>query len=205
MDPADPLPFGPGKSPFHVKGIAYRSHLEYTDRHLPGGMRAAAELLSPEVRAYVEQPFLASSWYDVFPYVALGAASARLAGMTHLAFVRQRAVVQASEDIRGAYRLLLWVTSPQTVAQRLVRIVGRYFDYGQAEIVRSERGHVEAVRKRVPEPLAAYLPAVAEPYADTALRAAGAKNVVARARPPERDGELHGLPTVSVRFDMRWE
>ena len=34
------LPFAPGSSPFHLKGIGYRGHVEYENAFIPGGASA---------------------------------------------------------------------------------------------------------------------------------------------------------------------
>jgi hypothetical protein len=164
-----------------------------------------ALLPSDAVRNYFQQPFLAASWYDVLPLVAAGVACARLTGMTQAAFVRHRAQVQAKDDIRGVYKLLLRIASPQMVAMRLVRIIAQYYDYGgtEAEVVRP--GLVQAVRTGVPAALAPSFVCVAEPYAEAALTTAGGREVRVKAHAPQPDGSAHGVATVKIRIDLAWK
>ena len=42
------VPFAPGESPFKVKGIGYKGHLEYTERYVPGGVKAMVAELDDE-------------------------------------------------------------------------------------------------------------------------------------------------------------
>src|SRR5690606_12713961 len=50
------LRYPPGESPFHVKGIAYRGHLEYVEAHVPGGVDAMkAAFPDPAVAAFFDQ------------------------------------------------------------------------------------------------------------------------------------------------------
>lgn len=198
--------FPTGKSPFHIKGLAYRGHNEFTEKHVPGGVAAMLPLLpSDALRDYFKQPFLAASWYDVFPLVAGGIACARLMGMTHPAFMRHRSQLQAKEDIRGVYKVLLKIASPQMVAMRLVRIITQYYDYGGSEVEASQPGLVQAVRTGVPAPLAPSFVCVAEPYAEAALTIAGGKDVRVKAHAPQPDGAAHGVPTVRIRIDLAWK
>src|SRR5262245_8543837 len=85
------FPFAPGASPFRIKGVAYRGHLEYAQAHVPGGVAGMlADLGDPRLRAFFEQRFLASTFYDVVPLAIAGIVCGARAGQSFLEFVRTR-------------------------------------------------------------------------------------------------------------------
>ncbi len=200
------LPFAPGEAPFRIKGVAYRGHVEYVDRYVPGGNRAVLDALGlPALTKFFAQPFLASERYDVFPLAIAGIGCGRVLGRSFLDFVRERASWQATEDTRGVYRLVLSAASPGALASRLPRLVAQYFDFGGVTVVAADAGHVEAVRTGIPRPLAEWYVAATEPYIATVLRLAGAKNVatIPGALTPENVTD-HGVPLVRIAFRVEW-
>src|SRR4051812_12259661 len=121
------LPAPAGKSPFRMKGQAFVGHMKYVAAHLPGGTKTfLGGIADPEMRAFFEQPFLASSWYDVFPLVAAGSVCAKIAGVTLREFLRTRTRWQAERDINGVYRFMLNLVSPEAVAMRMPRLIAQY-------------------------------------------------------------------------------
>jgi hypothetical protein len=49
------LPFPPGSSPFRIKGVAYRGHVDYAASFIPGGERAVIEGFRDAARAFREE------------------------------------------------------------------------------------------------------------------------------------------------------
>ena len=201
------LPFEPGGSPFRIKGVAYRGHVEYCDRFVPGGHRAALEALGrPAVREFFDQPFLASSYYDVFPLAMAGIGCSRALGVSFLDFVAQRSRWQAAEDVKGVYRLVLKVAAPQMLASRLPRFIAQYFDFGGVELVDVQPGRVSAMRTGIPAPLAEWYIAVSEPYVEVILEKAGAKNVVTTKNLPiDLEEHAHGVDLLRIPMLIEWE
>ena len=200
------LPFPPGESPFHVKGNAYRGHVEYTDKHVPGGMKAAIERIQDEkLRAFFAQPFLASSWYDIFPLVAIGFVCARLAGRSFPDFLRARARQQAELDVGGVYRFLLSLASPETVVTKLPAVVAQYFDFGTVEVRRLGPRLYTAISHGWPRPLAAWYAPIQETYALYALESNGAKNPRAKLYPFAPEATERGLEVGAFRVELSWD
>lgn len=199
------LPFAPGLSPFRIKGVAYRGHLEYVERFVPGGNAAVlAALNRPELDAFFAQPFLASTRYDVFPLAIAGIGCARVTGQPFRQFVRERSKWQANEDVNGVYRWMLRITSPETVAARLPRLISQYFDFGEQRIDVMEKGHLRAARTGMPLPLAAWYVAVSEAYMEVVIGLAGGRDVRCESAEPEIEGRSHGVDIVSLPMEVRW-
>ncbi|HJL16458.1 MAG TPA: hypothetical protein RMH99_12425 [Sandaracinaceae bacterium LLY-WYZ-13_1] len=197
-------PFEWGRSPFRMKGIAYRSFVQFLEADVPGGLDGvAARLSSDALRRFLRQPFLAASWYDAAPSVPLNEAAADLLGRDVGELMRERGRIQAEEDLAGVYSWLLKVASPRAVATRLPRLTARYFDWGGVEIEEESPEHVVAVRTGVPRYLAVWYDRVATPFLAYALERAGAREL--RMTTSTRlDAPAHGVRCCALAFDMRW-
>jgi hypothetical protein len=88
------VPFLPGESPVHCKGVLYVDSIAYYNEHVPGGWAGLTERIrEPRLKAYLSQRFLAGTWYDVFPIVAAHRMTSISAGTPYLDF----AVIKALE------------------------------------------------------------------------------------------------------------
>jgi hypothetical protein len=202
---SEDLPFAPGASPFRLKGIVYRGHAEYAAEHIPGGETAVnAAFKDARLRTFMQQRFLASSWYDALPIVPVWHASARVLQQPAVDFLRVRTRHQALQDIHGVYRLALKVASPEQVAMRLPRIVLQYFDFGKAQSRVVRPGVVHFENSGVPALMAPWFAVVAETYVGVALELSGAKTFAIRRRPTQPAGEMHGIAmaTLAVEVDL---
>lgn len=197
------IPFAPGTSPFRVKGTAYRGHLDYVARRAPGGVEAMLERMDERqgMRAFYEQPFLASSLYDVFPLAWGGVVGGAMMGTSYLDFVRIRTSEQAKSDVGGVYRVLLALTSPNAVAQRLPKLLGQYFDFGATAIEVNEPGRVVATRTGIPAAIVPWYEKVTEGYCDVVIVRAGAKEVRTKSERTAA-GVAHGVPLMDMRVEI---
>lgn len=199
------LPFPVGEGPFHIKGVAYRGHLDYVEKYVRGGARACREgFQDPALQKFFEQQFLASSWYDVYPLIAAGNVCANIAGMEVDKFLRVRARYQAEKDIAGVYKIFARLASAEGVTTRLTRMSASYFDFGADEIRQLAPKHIEAVRKGVPTMVVPWSAPVVETYVDYALKINGAKDYKIEIRPPRRDGTAHGIETMTMGMEISW-
>jgi hypothetical protein len=197
--------FAPGTSPFHVKGHVWQGALEYYSGRVPGGLVALTSKLDPDLRTFVGQRFLAASWYDALPIATVSLAVARLCGVEQEEILRDRSRWQAERDIRGIYRMLVRLVSPETVATRFGRVILQYFDFGKSDAKIISPGVCEIIEDGIPLPLALCMVPIAEGWAETALRQAGALDVQVRAEPPHREGERSGMDTYRLRFEVSWK
>jgi hypothetical protein len=200
------LPFAPGTSPFHIKGIAYRGHVDYAEKHIPGGASAVAlAFRNPLLTAFFSQQFLAASWYDALPLLPAWATCARLLNQPALDFLRVRARHQANADIHGVYRLILKIASAEAVALRVPRAVGQYFDFGTTEAHVVRPGVVRFQQTGLPKMMAPWFSVVGETFLTVALEIAGATNILVRRRPFAPTGDAHGLPVGTLVADVEFD
>lgn len=198
-------PYPHGQSPFKIKGLAYRGVVRDADERIPGGLnRIAAELGDGELREFLLQPFMASSWSDVLPMLPLVETLSRRFGQSPESYTRDRARAQAAEDLDGVYKVLLKVVSPRIVATRLPRLTASYFNWGKVEVWELEARRVRASRSQIPEPLIAWYEAVTQPYVQLALTHAGGKSARFACVESLPDAPLHGLPTRKLVFEATW-
>lgn len=206
LDDTGPLPFAPGESPFRIKGNVYRGFLAYVAELVPGGVEALrAAFRDRRLATFLGERFLASSWYDVFPLVSSVHVSARLSALAFDEFLRRRSRAQAERDLGGIYRLLLRFSSPENLVSRYAALQQQYFDFGltTARLVAPRRALLE--RRQLPAMLFDWMRVAQETVALYAVGATGAKNVRAFTQVATPDGELHGVPTVTLACEVSWE
>jgi hypothetical protein len=203
-DDHEALPFAAGTSPFRIKGVAYQGHVAWADSSVPGGSRAVSEgFRDPALRDFFAQQFLAASWYDVFPMVAVWHRCAQMMEQQPNDFLRMRTRHQAMRDIPGIYQFILKIASAEAVALRVPRVVQRYFDFGATEASVVGRGLVQAVMRGVPTPLVPWLRIVGETYVQVALELAGVTFAQFRRLPVTAGGDRHGVPLSDVGFEIQ--
>jgi hypothetical protein len=192
-----------GESPFHANGLVYQGLLEYQDAHVAGGSAAVRDALDGELRAFYEQTFFASMQYDALPIEPITQVAATVAGVSFGELVRANARFVAGRDIRGVYKLLLNVLSPETVALRLPKASMRYFDFGKATAEMIAPRHCRIHQFGIPRALSGWFIAAVDGFAQVALGNAGARQPKLTAVSPQPDPRHPG--TVVLRVDLTWE
>lgn len=186
-----------------MKGVLYRGTQEFFRDHVTGGIEALhAELeRDPPLLAFIKQQFLPSSWYDVLPVAPLIRAEARAMRLTLTHYLRLRARYQAERDIRGVYRFLVTLASPDAVAQRLPRVMAQMFDFVKTESRIIEPGRVEMTIHGFPAVLVEWYSGCFSEYADVALRLAGARWVTITSAAPVPQEMCAGVPLVTIAIE----
>lgn len=204
-DSPENLPFAPGLSPFRLKGTGYRGHMQYAEAKVPGGVKAMiAGLHDPRLKEFFQQPFLASSWYDILPLLPAGRVCAALMRKPYEIYLRDRTRTQAQADLNGIYSMLLKIISTESVALRLPRIMSQYFDFGKIHTQPEATGIVSCKSSAIPRILYPWYQPVLTEYVDAALQIAGTGRVLVTSEPPENDGVVSGTPTIRFKWTIRW-
>lgn len=198
--------FPPGESPFRVKGVTYRNFFDLAAERIPGGRTAVlGSLRDPALRAFAEQSFLPSTYYDALPSVLLCQAGATLLGIANDEFVRLLSRYSAERDTKGIYRMLLRLVSPAMVMERTPAAAKQYFNFVEATVEKLGPKKYRTRARGVPQFLAQFYMLVTESFLRHALTLAGARNVENRWVRPEPDGERDGVPIVIVQREMSWD
>jgi hypothetical protein len=155
-------------------------------------------------RVFFAQSFVPSAWYDLFGFLGLNLAGARVLGITPDEYVRMRTKIQAEADLRGMYRAALRIASPDLAARYLPLLAAQIFDHGRVDVRRLDRRSVEAIRHGTPRLLEPWYRLAVCEYLSAALSASGARGVRVEADPAEPGPAVDGTETVSVRLLLSW-
>ncbi len=199
------LPCPPGASPFHIKGISYRGLMQLVERRVPGGVEPLLRELDDErLVAFVRQPFLAASWYDILPMLPINDAIARLLGKPIDVLGREQGAQQARYDVEHVYKRFFEVMTFENAAELLARFGRQYYDFGDCVGERVSPGHVVVTRRGLPAFVLRWFAPMHAAYAEQVLRMKGATFVEAAVHPPVDAGTRAGVPIVDVATDIFW-
>ena len=200
------VPYGFGESPFRIKGLGYRGHVEHTNQHVRGGLARALEVANdPALSKFFAQPFMASSWYNIFPLVELGLLCAELVGTPYRVYLIDRTRKQARADLSSVYhQLLLWMAQPGTVARRIPGMIGRYFDFAPARVLEEGPGFARGVCEGLPALLVDWYEPVTTTWLVEALSLAGAQQPRIEITTPPGPTHASGLQMLDLHWRLGW-
>jgi hypothetical protein len=204
--PTRQSPVAPGSSAFRVKGHGLRARMAVYDRIVPGGRAAVLEAIDdPFVRAYLSGPILAASWYDLFAHAALDLAAADLRKMPAWDSVASASALQAEEDAKGIYSLLLKLVSPHMLIGKLGKISAQYFDHGTVEVIRLDARGARMVRTGIANQLYWWWGGILDGYVHALFRLAGAKNTQFHCGHLESSTPDDPMGIGKFAVDVRWD
>jgi serine/threonine protein kinase len=199
------LPCDPGASPFHVKGTAYRGVLTLVEERVPGGIESLERELDDErLAAFVRQPFLAASRYDLLPMLPINLGVARLLGRSLEALAVDQGEHQARYDIVKLYARLFAAMTFENLPTVLARFDGQYLDFGDCTGTMLEPGHLLLRRAGLPEYVLRWFAPMYSAYLAQILRQKGADLVEATPRAPQDAGMRGTFAIVDLEVDVRW-
>jgi hypothetical protein len=112
----------------------------------PEAYQAALEKLSTEDRAFVDGPILAGSFYPVQGWdrfqAAMRAEALARRGHNELQFSMRNMREAGSKIVKGIYKFLLGLMSPESAMGKFVTVYNRVYSEGHCELVTSDQGHV---------------------------------------------------------------
>ena len=204
--PPPPLPCPPGSSTFHIKGIAYRGIVRLVEQMIPEGLAGIdEELADPRVSAFVRQPFIDTSRYDILPMLPLNVAIARMLGKSLDGLASEQGAGQARYDVRYVYQRLFKATSFDQMAEFLNRYGMQYYETGECVSEQPAPNHVVVRRRRLPAYVLPWYAPLHGSYGAEVLRLKGATKVEIKVRPPVEIGTRHGVAIVDLFVDLRWK
>jgi hypothetical protein len=202
----DAVPFAPGDGPFHCKGAMYADLLTYFDETIPGGRLAVLDRIrDSRLRPFFSQLFVTGVWYDVFPLVALNRTAAVVTDRPYLDFLRGFAKWTFPRQVRGIYKFLLKLTTPDMMAKSLPRAAGQFYDFLRVDVKQVRPKVYQSRGSNIPAVLAPSYMVTTESAVVTLLELSGAKGVRHRWLGPSDDGEAHGIKIVRVTREISWD
>lgn len=168
-----PLPLPAGTSPFHIKGEFYRHTQRAFQKLNAAGKGDVLARCDADVRAFAEQSFLSFDWYDLLPFPRLGMAEAEVLGRDLREHTYETARRSAEHTTKGIYKLIMKLMSAQSLASKVVRAVGQFYDFSPATIVSEGKTAAVIERKGVPLCVVEWWCIVTRAYIEVPLRASG--------------------------------
>jgi hypothetical protein len=197
--------FPVGKSPFRAKGVVYNNFCAFVDMRLVGGMKDfLRRVRDPALRDFHAQRFLAASWYDALPVLSALHELGRELQVPPLSLMSDLSRFNFNAAVNGVYRLLLRLTSPETLLERSTQIGRQYFDFVKTDFARLGPRHYRLRHAGIPDTVAPMYMTMVEAFVDIGLAHAGAKEVRQRWENPEPMGMMHGLPVVRLQREITW-
>ncbi len=199
------LPCAPGTSSFLIKGIAYRGVLRMISACVRGGLRALLRDVTDErIAAYLDQPFLAFSRYDILPLYPLTAALARRLGKPLEVVAEEQGRSQARYDVENVYRRTFELMTLEDPAPGFVRLATAYYDFGECTADLIKPGHAVIRRRGLPKYVLPWFTPMHAAYGGEVVRMKGPRSVESNPRPPLAAGTKHGLQVVDLDTHVRW-
>jgi serine/threonine protein kinase len=200
------LPFPAGTSTFYIKGSGYRGVVRLIERKVPGGFPALSRTLDdPQLVAFLRQPFLSASRYDVLPMLPINATIARVLGKPLATLAAEQGAAQASHDVQYVYRRLFESMTLDTLHSYVPRLAEHYFDFGECTAEWVGPDHVVVHRRRLPEYVLPWFAPAQTAYLEEVVRWKGATSVQATMRPPLAAASKKGLSIVDLDTELRWQ
>jgi hypothetical protein len=196
-------PVPPGEGPFRIKGTGYLGHLKWIDAAYPGGRQAFLAAISPEMRRFFEQQFMAIGFNDILPLVCCGHTCAPVFRMSYYDFVVYRSRDQAEQDLKGMYRALLKISTPRVLASRVPNIFAQYLDFGTVKVTQVENYRACWELTNFPLALSEWVRAVYEGFTTVLLATAGgvAPNMEMTL---ENGPPIKGFPGCKLTVMVQW-
>lgn len=199
------MEYAPGTSPFHTKGILFLGTESFFAQTTSAGMGAVyAQIADPALLAFIQQKFLAGSWYDALPVAPLIRAEARALKLTTEDYLRVRTEWQAKSDFNGIYRAILKLTTPKSIVDRLPKIVQRYYDFGEMKVLDEDTRRLKIACDGMPAVLGFWLSTIFGTYARSVIGFCGAPLPAARTSALRPAGSKHGVDLVRFEFELSW-
>jgi hypothetical protein len=199
------MEYAPGTSPFHTKGILFLGTESFFAQASSAGMGAVyAQIADQALLAFIQQKFLAGSWYDALPVAPLIRAEARALKMTTEDYLRVRTEWQAKSDFNGIYRALLKLTTPKSIVDRFPKIVQRYYDFAELTVLAEDSRRLKISCDGIPAVLGFWMSTIFGTYARSVIGFCGAPLPAARTSALRPCGTKHGVDISRFEIELSW-
>jgi hypothetical protein len=128
-----------------IKGAVIKDPRDWMrTAYAPEAYQAALAKLSDADRAFVDGNILAGSWYPIEPWdrfqAAMRAEALARRGHNDLQFSMRNMREAGSVIVRGIYKFLLGLLSPESAVSKLAIVYNRVYSEGRCEVVENQRG-----------------------------------------------------------------
>lgn len=198
------LPHPPGQGPFRTKGVVFIGVRNWYSHETAFGYDRPRAALNSDVAAFLDQRFLAASWYDYLPLFLLYRETAKLSNKPIRTIESALGRHSAERDLHGVYKFLLKLTSPHSAMSFMPRVWHQYFSFGSAEVVPRGPSSATFIVHGFPSDFAEDFEGILEGWIAIVLEYAGAADVVSEPGKLHPDGRVHGVGTSRIEIPIRW-
>jgi hypothetical protein len=199
-----PLPVPAGQSPFHIRGLYYERLIAHIKRRV-GSLNGVLELMDdPGARAFAQQRFSWTGWFDILPAMPICEAFARLRGFEFEAGVREQTRSGALEVIPSALRFALRIPGPIAMPAQTAQVVAALMDFVEMRFEETTATRSHGWQKGIPLYVAPLLTNTTIGFFRALLELRGAGDVRAKYTDVVRDINRFGFETVAIRYEFDW-
>ncbi|MDI1443474.1 hypothetical protein [Polyangium sp. 6x1] len=173
-----------------------------TSRVEGGPAAFVAALPLPALQGFFGQPFLAGSFYDLYPLVAGSGVLASLLRSQLDTFAHQQGRAQASYDVEHAYRALFQGKSADDVHARLRPLAGRYYDFGEWNVDRVGPDRIRVVERALPIWIMPWFIPMQIGYFSGLMAALGKPGSTVTLQSFRREGLAGSVPLVVLELEV---
>jgi hypothetical protein len=200
----EPLPFPPGRSSYHVRGLYYDRLLAYAKSVVGESAPLFESIEDSHVRAFARQRFSWTGWYDALPAALICASFARFIGQDFEAAVREHTRRGALQVIPSAFRFAFRIPGPSALQSQTAQIVALMTNFAEVRIERSTETHSSGWTRGVPVYLATHWANTTTGFFQALYELRGAADVRARYTDIVEDGGTGSSRTVAIRHEFDW-
>jgi hypothetical protein len=157
------------------------------------------------VRAFANQKFSWTGWYDAFPAKPIAAAAARLLGGDFEDAVRERTRAGALDVIPSAFRIAFRIPGPAAISQHASAIATQMMDFVHVEVDEAKGDRTSGWGRGVPLYIAPHTANTTIAFFGALFEMRGGKNVRGGYTDVVKDGQRHGYETVAIRYEFSWQ
>jgi hypothetical protein len=199
----EPLPFAPGLSSYHVRGLYYDRLIAYA-RKVAGGDAPFESIDNPQVQAFARQRFSWTGWYDAIPAAYICASFARFIGQDFELTVREHTRRVALEVIPSAFRFAFRIPGPSALQSQTAQIVALMTNFAEVKIEHSTETRSSGWTRGVPVYLATHWANTTTGFFQALYELRGAVDVRASYTDIVKDGGAGSSQTVAIRHEFEW-
>jgi hypothetical protein len=193
------------KSPFNLKGNAWRGLRDFCDETVPGGARAVcASIANAESRDFFAQFFIPSVWYNALPFAEVTETVGRVAGLRTPEVCERFGKYILERDMSGVYRALLHFAKPELMARALPLASKRYFDFVSMKLEFEAPQHFVMYLTGIPHAVALAYTHVTQVFTRNAITGSGGTDVEVTTSAPIAGPVVSGVQTVLLERHVRW-
>ena len=187
-----------------MRGLYYERLLAHAKSVVGGAAPVFKAIDNQEVRAFAQQRFSWTGWYDALPAAFICACFARFIGQEFEATVREHTRRCALEIIPSAFRFAFRIPGPSALQSQTAQIVALMTDFAEVKVEESTETRSCGWTRGVPVYLATHWANTITGFFEAMYELRGAMDARGRYTDIVKDGGTGPSETVAIRHEFEW-